>query len=210
MARNLDPKCKRCRRVGEKLFLKGEKCISPKCPMVRRNYPPGQHGQQGNRRISSYGEQLKEKQKARVTYGMLEKQFRTYYEKAVRQKGNTGERLLQLLELRLDNIVYRLGLASSRQSARQLVRHGHFTVNGKSVTLPSYHVSPGAAIAVVERRRQNAHWTAYAKSIENGKDVAEWLSLDHKALQGTIVRPPTQEELKTNLIMPQIVEYYSR
>src|SRR6187401_1376553 len=152
MARNLDAKCRQCRREGEKLFLKGEKCFTDKCAIERRNYPPGQHGQK-NTRLSDYGVQLREKQKVKRIYGLLERQFRSYYQKASGQKGNTGENLLRMLESRLDNIVYRMGFAVTRAAARQLVSHAAIRVNGKKVNLPSYQVRPGDEVAVSERAK---------------------------------------------------------
>lgn len=147
MARNLDPKCKQCRREGEKLFLKGEKCFTDKCGIEKRSYPPGQHGQRRGGRLSDYGVQLREKQKLRKIYGILEKQFRSYYAEADRLKGVTGENLLQLLESRLDNVVYRMGIGVSRSESRQLVRHNSITVNGNRVNIPSYQVKPGDQVA---------------------------------------------------------------
>ena len=150
MARNLDPKCRQCRREGEKLFLKGEKCFTDKCAIEKRNYAPGQHGQRRAARLSDYGVQLREKQKLRRIYGVLEKQFRSYYAEADRRKGVTGENLLQILESRLDNVVYKMGLGASRTEARQIVRHNSILVNGKRVNIPSYQVAPGDEISVVD------------------------------------------------------------
>ena len=150
MARNLDPKCRQCRREGEKLFLKGEKCFTDKCAIEKRNYPPGQHGQRRSSRLSDYGVQLREKQKLRRIYGVLEKQFRSYYAEADRKKGITGENLLQLLESRLDNVVYKMGLGASRTESRQIVKHNAILVNGKRVNIPSYQVAPGDEVSVVE------------------------------------------------------------
>jgi len=150
LARNLDPKCRQCRREGEKLFLKGEKCFTDKCAIEKRNFPPGQHGQRRNQRLSDYGVQLREKQKLRRIYGVLEAQFRSYYAEADRQKGITGENLLQLLECRLDNVAYRMGIGASRTEARQIVRHNSILVTGKRVNIPSYQVKPGDTIQVTE------------------------------------------------------------
>ena len=153
MARNLDPKCRQCRREGEKLFLKGEKCFTDKCAIEKPNFPPGQHGQRRNQRLSDYGVQLREKQKLRRIYGILEGQFRGYYADADRQKGITGENLLQLLECRLDNVAYRMGFGASRTEARQIVRHNSILVNGKRVNIPSYQVRPGDVVEVAEKSR---------------------------------------------------------
>ncbi len=210
MARNLDPKCKQCRRVGEKLFLKGEKCFTAKCPIVRRNYPPGQHGQQSSGRVSSYGLQLREKQKARRMYRILERQFRGYYEKAIRQRGNTGERFQQFLECRLDNVVFRLGLAKSRDQARQLITHGHLYVNDRLVTIPSFQVRPGMMIKVNPERVKLAYWTELVKTLMQGPDRPAWLTFKADDLSGTVDRLPMGDELATGLSMPQIVEFYSR
>jgi len=155
LARNLDPKCRQCRREGEKLFLKGEKCFTDKCAIEKRNYPPGQHGQRRASRLSDYGVQLREKQKLRRMYGVLEKQFRGYYAEADRRKGITGENLLQLLESRLDNVVYKMGLGASRTESRQIVKHNAILVNGKRVNIPSFQVSPGDEVSVVGRLRVN-------------------------------------------------------
>jgi small subunit ribosomal protein S4 len=210
MARNLDSKCKQCRRVGEKLFLKGEKCFTAKCPLVRRNYPPGQHGQKSSGRVSSFGLQLREKQKARRMYRLLERQFRGYYDRAIRQRGNTGERFQQFLECRLDNVVYRLALAKSRDQARQLITHGHIFVNGRLVNIPSFQVRPTMEIKVNPARAKLAFWTEMVKSLSQSPQRPEWLSFKEDTLSGTIERIPSGDELATGLSMPQIVEYYSR
>ena len=154
MARNLDPKCRQCRREGEKLFLKGEKCFTDKCAIEKRNFPPGQHGQRRASRLSDYGVQLREKQKLRRIYGILEAQFRSYYAEADRKKGITGENLLQLLECRLDNVAYRMGIGASRTEARQIVRHNSLLVNGRRVNIPSYQVKPGDVLSVAEASKQ--------------------------------------------------------
>jgi small subunit ribosomal protein S4 len=155
LARNLDPKCRQCRREGEKLFLKGEKCFTDKCAIEKRNYPPGQHGQRRSSRLSDYGVQLREKQKLRKIYGVLEKQFRSYYAEADRKKGITGENLLQILESRLDNIVYKMGLGASRTESRQIVKHNAILVNGKRVNIPSYQVASGDEVSVVESSKKS-------------------------------------------------------
>lgn len=210
MARNLDPKCKQCRRIGEKLFLKGEKCFTPKCPIVRRNYPPGQHGQKSGSRLSSFGMQLKEKQKARRMYRILERQFRGYYDRALGQTGNTGDRMLEYLELRLDNVVYRIGLAKSRDQARQLITHGHLLVNARSVSIPSFQVRPGMVIAVNPARLKTVYWTEAVKRFGQVDMRPAWIRFDEKKVEASIERRPNKDELMGGLQMPQIVEFYSR
>lgn len=209
MARNLDPKCKQCRREGEKLFLKGERCFTPKCPIVKRNYPPGQHGLKGRPRLSGYGMQLREKQKVKKLYRLLEDQLHHYFSRAAQAKGNTAELFLQLLELRLDNVVYRLGIARSRDQARQLVGHGHVTVNGKIVTLPSYSVRPGDAISLKIPSKDLQLFESLKKSDEQ-RTVPAWLSLDAKQLEGKIIKVPSLDEVNQGLQTQLIVEYYSR
>jgi small subunit ribosomal protein S4 len=200
-----------CRREGEKLYLKGERCFSPKCAVERRNTPPGQHGTRGGfrRKQSDYALQLREKQKARRIYGVLERQFRRYYSEASQRTGVTGAVLLQYLETRLDNIVYRLGFASSRKQGRQLVEHGHFTVNGKRVTIPSFQVKPGDTISVAEHSRVDVYFADLGKALA-GHGVADWLSLDPRMLSGRVVSLPTRQQIDTPLKEQLIVEYYSR
>lgn len=211
MARYTGPVCKLCRREGEKLFLKGERCFTPKCAVERRSYAPGMHGRRGQyrRKVSDYGLQLREKQKARRIYGVMERQFRRYFREAQKQKGLTGENLLQILERRLDNVVYRLGFASSRAQARQLVRHGHFEVNGRKTDIPSYLVKPGDEIRVRDRSRKLAYFQAAAKELER-KAVPEWMSLDPRSLSGRILELPKREDIDLTLKEQLIVEYYSR
>ncbi len=209
MARNLDPKCKQCRREGEKLFLKGERCFTPKCPIVKRNYPPGQHGVKGKPRLSSYGIHLREKQKVKRMYRLLERQFADYLKTAEQKKGNTAELFLQSLELRLDNIVFRLGLADSRDQARQLVGHGHILVNGKVVTIPSFSVMPSSAIGVKPSKTSSLHYEMVKKSAQQ-RTLAAWLSFDPNALQGTVLHAPIGDELNQGLRIPLLVEYYSQ
>lgn len=208
MARYHDPVCRLCRREGMKLFLKGERCYTPKCAIDRRPVPPGQHGQ-GRRKMSEYGVQLREKQKARRIYGVLEGQFRSAFARAERMKGVTGENLLQLLEMRLDNVVYRLGLGTSRAEARQLVRHGHFTVNGKKVNIPSYRVKEGDVVAVREKSKESPRFKELAKYAV-ARTVPEWLSLDAENLRATVVRKPNREEIDGHIQEHLIVELYSR
>jgi len=211
LARYTGPVCKLCRREGEKLFLKGERCFTPKCAVERRSYAPGMHGRRGQyrRKVSDYGLQLREKQKARRIYGVMERQFRRYFREAQKQKGLTGENLLQILERRLDNVVYRLGFASSRAQARQLVRHGHFEVNGRKTDIPSYLVKPGDEIRVRDRSRKLAYFQAAAKELER-KAVPEWMSLDPRSLSGRILELPKREDIDLTLKEQLIVEYYSR
>ncbi len=208
MANYNGPVCRLCRREGIKLFLKGSRCYSGKCAVDKRTYAPGQHGQ-GRRRgkVSDYGQQLREKQKARRIYGVLERQFRGYFRRAARSKGVTGERLLQILESRLDNIVYRLGFADSRSQARQLVNHGHFAVNGRRVDIPSYLVKEGDEIAVRESSRN----TAYFKDLDLGdRTVPEWLRLDATNFAGHVVRLAERADIDIPVAEHQIVEKYSR
>lgn len=209
MARNLDPKCKQCRRVCEKLFLKGERCFTPKCPIVKRNYPPGQHGVKGKSRLSGYGIQLQEKQKVKRMYRLLENQFANYFTKAFQKKGNTGELFLRSLEQRLDNVVYRLGLASSRDLARQLVGHGHITVNGERVTVPSFRVRVGDVVAVAPSSVHAGVFATVKKETPQQR-VPGWLTFDAKKMEGRAAREPSEQELNQGIQVQLIVEYYSR
>ena len=209
MARYAGPVCRLCRREGMKLFLKGERCYGEKCAIDRRNVPPGQHGKGRRQRLLGYGLQLREKQKVRRMYGVLERQFRRYFEKADRQKGVTGETLLQLLESRLDNVVYRLGFAVSRPQARQLVRHGHFAVNGRSTNVPSYSVAAGDVVAVRPASAENPA-IVYAMEEVKGRGIPEWLELDAEKLSGSLTAPPTREQLNLPLQEQLIVELYSK
>lgn len=212
MARYIGPVCRLCRREGEKLYLKGERCFTPKCAIERRNYPPGQHGRElqfRRSRPSDYGLQLREKQKLRRIYGVLERQFRRYFEIAQRARGMTGALLLILLERRLDNVVYRLGFASSRAQARQLVRHGHFEVNGRKVDIPSYQVKPGDVIRVRESSREKDYFKNILERVENYRPPA-WLQLNPQDLSGQVLRLPVREEIDTRVQEHLIVEFYSR
>ncbi|QSO50527.1 30S ribosomal protein S4 [Alicyclobacillus curvatus] len=208
MARYTDSVCRLCRREGIKLYLKGDRCYSEKCSVDKRPFPPGQHGQ-GRRRNSEYGQQLREKQKARRYYGVLEKQFEAYYDEATRRQGVTGENLLQLLESRLDNVVYRLGFAASRPEARQLVRHGHFMVNGRRVDIPSYMTKPGDVINVREKSQQIERMKVLLENAEQ-KTIGPWLELDLSSKSGKIVRLPARDEIDTPVAEQMIVEHYSR
>ena len=206
MARDRSPQCKQCRREGMKLFLKGERCLTEKCGIERRSYPPGEHGR-GRIKQSEYLLQLREKQKARRYYGLLEKQFRTYYEKATKGSGITGDNLLRILETRLDNVVYRLGFASSRAQARQLVRHGHFTVNGRRVNIPSYGVRPGDTVAM---RQGSPAETVVRDATDLTASVAPWLQADHDGLVGKVLKWPERAEIDTPVQESLIVELYSK
>ncbi len=207
MARYTGPVCRLCRREGVKLYLKGEKCYSDKCPVVKRNSPPGQHGV-SRRKISEYGLQLREKQKARRFYGVLERQFERYFEMASRKKGVTGEVLLQTLERRLDNVVYRMGFASSRAEARQIVKHSHIEVNGRKVNIPSYLVREGDVVAVREGSRDHKRIKELVAAGTN--TVPAWLSVDTEAMRGTVVRLPNRDEIDAPVQEQLIVELYSR
>ena len=207
MAKYTGSVCRLCRREGVKLYLKGDRCYSDKCAIARRPTAPGQHGQV-RKKASEYGIQLREKQKARRIYGVLEKQFARYFEMAERMKGITGENLLQILERRLDNVVYRLGFASSRAQARQLVRHGHITVNGKRVNIPSYITNVGDVIAVREKSTGMEHFKAVKEGA--GKAIVPWLQVDYEKLEGTIVALPAREDIDVPIQEHLIVELYSR
>jgi small subunit ribosomal protein S4 len=209
MARYIGPVCRLCRREGMKLFLKGERCYTEKCAIEKRNFPPGQHGKTRRQKLSGYGLQLREKQKVKRIYGVLEDQFRRYFESAERTRGITGEMLLQLLERRLDNVVYRLGLATSRPQARQLVRHGHFLVNGKKVDIPSYSVRQGDIVTVLERSRNNPT-IEHAMEEVKGRGIPEWLLFDASSTSGRVVSMPTREQINLPVQEQLIVELYSK
>lgn len=206
MSRYTDANCRLCRREGQKLFLKGERCYSPKCAMEKRNYAPGQHGQ-NRKKMSDYGTQLREKQKTKRFYGLQETQFRNLFDKAARKKGKTGENLLILLESRLDNVVFRLGFASSRKEARQLVTHSHFTVNGKKVNIPSYEVKAGDVIKVKEKSTNSPK---FKEVKEMSITVPSWLTVDVEKLEGKVVSLPTRSEIDTPVAEHLIVELYSK
>lgn len=209
MARNLDAKCRKCRREGEKLFLKAEKCFTDKCAVERRAYAPGQHGQRRNQRLSEYGGQLREKQKVRRIYGILEGQFRLTYKRATTAKGITGENLLQLLESRLDNVAYRMGFGGSRAEARQTVRHNSILVNGKRVNIPSYIVKPGDVVEVKEKSRGQLRLKASLDAAAQ-RGFPEWLDVDAKAFKGTFKAVPQRTELPATINEHLIVELYSK
>lgn len=206
MARYTDASCRLCRREGQKLFLKGERCYSTKCAIEKRNYAPGQHGQ-SRKKISEYGLQLREKQKAKRFYGVLETQFRNYFDKAAKKKGITGENLLIMLETRLDNAVFRMGFASSRKEARQLVRHGHFTVNGRKQDIPSFSVKAGDVIKVKEKSVSSPKF----KEIKDMSiSVPSWITVDVEKLEGKVVELPRREDIDTPVAEHLIVELYSK
>ncbi len=212
MAKYSGPVCKLCRREGEKLFLKGYRCFTPKCAVERRNYPPGMHGkgaQFRRKRESDYTRQLRAKQKARRVYGVVERQFHRYYEVSLRRRGLTGLNLLQILETRLDNVVFRLGFGSDRAEARQLVTHGHFSVNGRRTDIPSMLVATGDVISVREGSRKRPFFKNLPEIAED-RNVPAWLSRDLKNLSGNMVRMPERSEIDGNLIEQSIVEFYSR
>ncbi len=211
MARYIGPVCKLCRREEEKLYLKGERCFGEKCALERRNYAPGMHGRKGQfrRKVSDYGLQLREKQKARRIYGVLERQFRRYYEEALKRPGMTGATLLSILERRLDNVVYRLGFAESRAQARQLVRHGHFEVNGRKTNIPSMILRPGDVVAVRQSSYNNGYFSMVKELLAERK-VVDWLSRDDNRLSGQVLSMPTREQIDVPLQEQLIVEYYSR
>lgn len=208
MARILDPKCRQCRREGEKLFLKGEKCFTDKCSVERRSYAPGQHGQK-NTRQSDYAVQLREKQKLRRIYGLLERQFRLGYQRADQKRGVTGENLLQILESRLDTVTYRMGFGASRAEARQIVRHNGILVNGKRVNIPSYQVRPGDIVEVVDRAKSHLRIKAAAESAEQ-RGIPDWLEVDSKALKGTFKTKPQRADLPATINENLVVELYSK
>jgi small subunit ribosomal protein S4 len=209
MARNLDAKCRQCRREGEKLFLKGEKCFTDRCAVERRAYAPGQNGQKSGARLSDYGKQLREKQKIRRIYGVLERQFRKTYFEADRRKGVTGENLLQLLESRLDTVAYRMGFGASRSEARQVVRHNAVLVNGKRVNIPSYQCRPGDVVEVAEKAKAQLRIKAAAEAAE-GRHIPEWLEVDSKALKGTFKALPARSELPQSINEGLVIELYSK
>ena len=208
MARNLDARCRQCRREGEKLFLKGEKCFTDKCAIERRNYPPGQHGQK-NSRLSGYGVQLREKQKVRRTYGVLERQFRRNYQEATASKGVTGEALLQILEGRLDSVSYRMGFGASRTEARQIVRHNGILVNGRRVNVPSYQCRPGDVVEVAQAAKAQLCIKASAEAVAS-RGYPEWVEVDAATLKGTFKARPQRSELPSTINESLIVELYSK
>jgi len=209
VARNLDAKCRQCRREGEKLFLKGEKCFTDKCAVERRSYAPGQHGQKSGQRLSGYGQQLREKQKIRRIYGILERQFRKTFAEAERRKGQTGENLLQLLEGRLDTVAYRMGFGASRAEARQIVRHNGVLVNGKRVNIPSYSLRPGDVVQLTDAARGHLRTKGALEAAES-RGFPEWIEVSGKEAKGVFKAYPVREELPPTINEGLVVELYSR
>jgi small subunit ribosomal protein S4 len=212
MARHIDAVCKLCRREGQKLFLKGERCLSPKCAIETRNFVPGDHGRKATfrKKLSDFGTQLREKQKARRIYGVMEKQFRRYFKEANRRSGMTGANLLSMLESRLDNVVYRLGFADSRAQARQLVRHGHFLVNGAKNDIPSLHIKVNDVVTVRPSSRNSTYFKERAQLMQGRRNVPAWLSVNLSEMGGAMVNNPGREDIEIPLNEQLIVEYYSR
>lgn len=207
MARYTDPSCRLCRREGQKLFLKGERCYSTKCAVEKRNYAPGQHGQSRRVKVTEYGLQLREKQKAKRFYGLLETQFRNYFDKAAKKKGLTGENLLVFLETRLDNVVFRMGFASSRKEARQLVTHNHFTVNGKKQNIPSFQLKEGDVVKVKEKSTTSPK---FREIRDMSISTPSWITVDTEKLEGKVIAMPRREEIDTPIAEHLIVELYSK
>jgi small subunit ribosomal protein S4 len=208
VARYTESSCRLCRRENLKMYLKGDRCYSDKCAIERRPYPPGQHGQ-GRIKFSEYGVQLREKQKVKRMYGLLETQFRLYYQRAAAKKGKTGENLLQGLELRLDNVVFRMGFADTRAEARQMIRHEHFTVNGKKVSIPSYACRVGDRIAVKEKSKKVVRITEALEAVDR-RGIPPWIEVDKKAFAGTVKSLPAREDLTLPIQEQLIVELYSK
>mgnify|MGYP000517589553 CR=1 FL=1 len=209
MGRNTEPKCKQCRREGEKLYLKGEKCLGPKCPVTRRAFPPGQHGPTSRAKVTPFGVQLREKQKAKRIYGLMERQFEGYFSKAAGRMGDTGVFLKQYLEMRLDNVAFRLGLGKSRAQARQLTTHGLFTVNGKNVNIPSYQLRAGDLISIKASKVNKGAFKELKERLSKHQPPA-WLSMDAATVTGKVLNRPTAEELDQSFDSKLIVEFYSR
>jgi small subunit ribosomal protein S4 len=210
MAINQRAKCRLCRRAGEKLFLKGDRCLSPKCAMIKRNYPPGIHGTKGAKSLTEYGKQLNQKQKVRRMYGITEKQFRKHLAEAVKQKGVAGDNLIARLETRLDNVIYRLGLASSRANARNLVNHGHFKVNGRSLDIPSAYVKIGDEVEVKETKQEKKYFLNRQTLMKKNLSTPGWLSFDPKTMKGKILAIPNRKDIDVSIDIQEVVEFYSR
>jgi len=210
MARSIDAKCKKCRRAGEKLFLKGDRCLSPKCGVIRRASAPGVHGKKMSRNKSEYGTQLSVKQKVKRIYGVLEKQFSKHYRDIQNKKGITGDLLLERLEKRLDNVVYRIGFANSRSQARQIVNHGLIAVNGKKLTIPSHEVKIGDVISINQTKKEKNYFKNLEQVMKNKKDFPNWITFDNSKSEGKITGTPKANEIGINVDAQVIVEYYSR
>ncbi len=210
MGKNIDNKCAQCRRIGEKLFLKGDRCYTPKCAIVKRNYVPGFHGPKVRRkRLSDYGLQLAEKQKAKRFYGLLEKQFHLTFKKASKKSGDAGKNFLRALEMRLDNVIYRLGWASSRATARQLVNHGHFSVNGRKTDIPSFTVKEGQVIKAKKRSLSSSYFKGAVERLKKAERPS-WLNLDLNDLSAKVLHEPSDKDLPQNIDVQIIIEYYSK
>jgi small subunit ribosomal protein S4 len=209
MARNLNPKCKQCRREGAKLFIKGDRCYSPKCAMVKRNFPPGVHGVKGYGRLTGYGQQIREKQKVKRIYQILETQMKNYFLKASKTRGNTEESLLQLLEMRFDNIVYRTGLTKSRNLARQLITHNHFLINNKKVNIPSYQLKIGDIVKIKEKSKKIKLFGNLKEQFKN-KEQLSWLFIDPDKIEIKVTGKPTLEENKGEFDLKLTIEFYSK
>ncbi|OGI17180.1 MAG: 30S ribosomal protein S4 [Candidatus Moranbacteria bacterium RIFCSPHIGHO2_02_FULL_40_12b] len=210
MARILNSKCKKCRRAGEKLFLKGDRCYSPKCAMIRKPYPPGMHGKRFSRGQSEYGKQLSMKQKIKRIYGIMENQFRKHFKEVRKKKGVLGDMFLARLEMRLDNIIYRIGLSGSRSLARQLVNHGSIKVNGRKVDIPSYEVRVGDVISVSESGKSKNYFKNQLQILKNKKNFPSWINFDNSAMEAKIKSIPKREDTDANVDAQLVVEYYSR
>ena len=209
MGKNLAAKCKQCRRLGEKLLLKGDRCQSAKCAMVKRNYPPGFHGPKGKKRLSDFGLQLAEKQKAKKYYQVLEKQFHLTFEKAEKKTGDTGKNFLKLLEMRLDNVVFRAGISKSHTGARQLVSHGHITVNGKKVNIPSFTVKPSDVVGIKKKSSNNRYFRPWSEAQKSALTVG-WLNFDATTATAKVLHEPQDNDLPQNINVQMIIEYYSK
>ena len=209
MARDLNPKCKQCRRAGQKLILKGDRCNSPKCSMVKRNFPPGIHGSKGYGRLTDYGVQMREKQKAKKTYRLLEKQLKNYFLKASKSKTNTEKLLWQLLEMRLDNVIYRSAFAKSRDLARQLITHGHFLIDGKRVDIPSYQVKIGDLITIKEKSEKTKIFSNLKEQLKKVEPIS-WLSIEPNKLEIKVVDKPELPEAKGEFSLKLVIEFYSK
>jgi len=210
MARDTKAKCRKCRRAGEKLFLKGDRCDSPKCAMIKKAYPPGMHGKNFGRGLSEYGKQLAMKQKIKRVYGVMEKQFKKHFDEIKNKEGVTGDLLMERLEMRMDNVIYRMSFASSRALARQLVGHGAFEVNGKKVNIPSCKIKAGDSISIRDNKKNKNYFKNITQVLENKKDFPAWISFDAKKLEGKVLSNPSGEKTEVGVNPQLVVEYYSR